>query len=193
VVGLASEGGRQAMRVSPFVSVSLILAVAIAPIVAEDSKPPKPGPEVAQLAAFLGTWKGKADVKESPYGPAGKMSWTETCDWFEGGFQLVCKSNADTPRGKLQGMSILSWDPDAASYLYHNIDNAGGSNIAEGSVTSGGTWTFGSERAMGKQVVRSRYIIQHPTPTTMKYTFEMQRETGGWTLVSEGSSEKKTK
>ncbi len=179
------------MRVSPFVvPVSLTLAVAIAPIVAEDAKPSKPGPEVAKLGAFVGTWKGKADVKESPFGPAGKMTWTETCDWFEGGFHLVCKSTADTPQGKTQSMSTLSWDPEAAAYQYHSIDSGGGSHLAEGSVTSGGRWTFGNERAMGRQVIRSRYTINHPTPTTTKFTFEFQRETGGWTLVSEGSSEK---
>ena len=175
------------MRVSPLV---IVLAVSIAPVLAEDPAPPKPGPEAAKLAAFVGTWKGKADVKESPFGPAGKMTWTETCDWFEGRYQLVCKSTADTPRGKLVSMSTLGWDPEAAAYLYHSIDSGGGSQLAEGSVTSGGQWTFGSERAMGEQVIRSRYTIDHPTPTTMKFTFEMQRTSGGWTLVTEGSSEK---
>jgi hypothetical protein len=180
------------MRSSALIASLCIGVLALGPILAQDAAPtpPKPGPEVAKLSTFLGTWNGTADVKASPFGPAGKMTWSETCDWFEGGFQVVCKSTADTPQGKRQSMSILSWDPDAAAYEYHSIDSGGTSHMAEGSVTSGGTWTFGSESSMQKQIVRSRYTLRNPTPTTKTFTFEMQRERGGWVVVSEGSMEK---
>jgi uncharacterized protein DUF1579 len=180
------------MRSSALIASLSIGVLSIAAALAQDAAPapPKPGPEVAKLSTFLGTWKGKADVKASPFGPAGKMTWTETCDWFEGGFQVVCKSTAETPQGKRQSMSILRWDTEADAYEYFSIDSGGASHMAEGSVTSGGTWTFGSESMMEKQIVRSRYTLRNPSPTTKTFTFEIQREHGGWTVVSEGSSEK---
>ncbi len=172
---------------------SSILAAGIAAAQTPDKPatpgPPKPGPEHARLATFLGTWKGQADVKEGPMGPGGKLTWTETCDWFDGGFQLVCKSSGIFPSGKRSGMSIFGYDPESGAYTHFNIDSTGGFDIAVGSVSEEG-WVFGSERPVGDDIVRARYMVQEVTPTSKKFTFEMQKEGGAWTLVMSGSSEK---
>jgi hypothetical protein len=41
---------------------------------------PKPGPEIQKLAYYLGTWKGEGETKGGPFGPAGKLSSTTTCE-----------------------------------------------------------------------------------------------------------------
>src|SRR5262245_9252036 len=71
------------------------------------SGPPKPGPEHQKLARFVGTWNGKAEMKPGPFGPGGPMTWTETCDWFEGGFSVVCKSDGKGPMGAIKGLGII--------------------------------------------------------------------------------------
>jgi len=164
-----------------------VLVVGVA--AAQAPQASKPGPEHAKLAAFAGAWKGQGDVKSSPLGPAGTLTWTETCERFDGGFYLVCKSSGEGPGGKKQGLSILGWNAETASYTFYGIDSTGWFDFAEGSV-SDDTWTWGSERAMGGDIVRSRYTLRQPTPTSTKFTFEMQREGGGWSLVMEGGSEK---
>jgi hypothetical protein len=47
----------------------------------------QPSPEHMKLGVFVGTWKDEAEMKPGPFGPGGKLSLTETCEWFTGGFQ----------------------------------------------------------------------------------------------------------
>src|ERR1043166_6785634 len=61
---------------------------------------PKPEPEIQKLAYYLGAWKGEGETKGGPFGPAGKLSSTITCDWFAGGFDLVCRGEENGPTGK---------------------------------------------------------------------------------------------
>jgi len=178
------------MRNARFVPFALVaLAVTVSSVPAQTPSPPKPGPEVAKLGVFIGKWKGEADVKASSMGPAGKMTWTETCEWLEGGFHVVCRSSGEGPTGKMQGLAILGWDAGTGSYTHYGVDSTGWSDLAEGSVADD-TWTFGSERVVGDDIVRSRYVARRASPTSFTFTFEMQREGGSWTLVMSGKNDK---
>ncbi|MGH9368106.1 MAG: hypothetical protein ACRD3M_10580, partial [Thermoanaerobaculia bacterium] len=82
---------------------------ASAALAAQQTEAPKPGPEVTKLEVFAGKWKGESDMKPGPWGPGGKMTSEDTCSWFEGGFQLVCRGNASGAMGKLKGQFVLGW------------------------------------------------------------------------------------
>src|SRR6266550_7195426 len=56
-------------------------------------------PEVQRLAYYLGTWRGEGETKAGPFGPAGKLSSTTTCDWFAGGFISCVEARREGPRG----------------------------------------------------------------------------------------------
>src|SRR2546422_11098218 len=60
-----------------------------------------------KLAYFLGRWSETVDMKPGPMGPGGKMTATSTCEWFSGGFYLVCRSEGRGPTGPQQGLGIL--------------------------------------------------------------------------------------
>ena len=45
---------------------------------------PQPRPEHKKLGAFLSTWKDEAEMKPGPLGGGGRMSLTQTCEWFTG-------------------------------------------------------------------------------------------------------------
>ena len=55
----------------------------------------------------LGSWRGEGETKGGPFGPAGKLSSTSTCEWFAGGFRLVCRGEETGPTGKRAGASIV--------------------------------------------------------------------------------------
>ena len=74
------------------VSAGLSVATAAAQAQEKKMEMPKPGPEQQKLAYFIGTWKSAADIKENPMMPSGKMTSTDACDWFHGGFFVVCHS-----------------------------------------------------------------------------------------------------
>ena len=52
---------------------------------------PKPGPEQKRIGYFAGQWTFQGEAKPSPWAPEARSPRTETCEWFAGGFQLVCK------------------------------------------------------------------------------------------------------
>ena len=74
-------------------------------------------PEVQRLAYYLGTWRGEGETKSGPFGPAGKLSSTITCDWFAGGFHLVCRGEEKGPTGKRTFLNILAYDEKAIAEL----------------------------------------------------------------------------
>lgn len=78
----------------------LLIVAHAASVPAATAQQPKPGPEVQRLGYYLGSWRGEGETKGGPFGPAGKLSSTTTCEWFAGGFQLVCRGEERGPTGK---------------------------------------------------------------------------------------------
>lgn len=94
-------------------------------------KKPEPGPEQKKLAYFAGTWKSEADMKANPFGPAGKMTGTDTCEWFAGGFHVVCRSTGKGPMGPLKGLGIIGYNAEEKVYTYYGIDNMGMGSLSK--------------------------------------------------------------
>ena len=67
-------------------------------IVAAQATPPKPSAEHKRLERMVGQWNYQGEAKASPLGPAGKISASETCEWTQGGFGVVCRSKGTGPR-----------------------------------------------------------------------------------------------
>ena len=77
-----------------FAALPLVVGVSfflgISTILAQDAGGPlSPGPEHEKLAFFLGKWTSEGDMKPSPYGPGGKFTFTQDCDWLSGKFALL--------------------------------------------------------------------------------------------------------
>ena len=150
---------------------------------------PKPGPEYQALAFFEGTWRFEGDVKESPLGPAGKVSTTETCEWVEGGFALVCRSEGTNPMGSTSALAISSYDAAQKAYTYYGVEANMPPFMAIGH-REGKVWNYTTESTMGDMTVMTRVTIAETSPTS--YSFEMETSTDGtsWTRVVEGTSTK---
>jgi len=151
---------------------------------------PKPGPEVQRLAVFEGKWSCETDMKPSPFGPGGKMTSTDDCSWFDGGFQLVCKSTSKGPMGEMKGMYVLTWNPEEKKYVYFGFDSTGMSGSARGTA-SGKVWTWKGEDKKGGKVIHSRYTITEASPTSYTFKWETSEDGKSWSTVAEGTSTKK--
>ena len=93
--------------------VGVVLLAAQAPLAfGQEPTPgqPKAGPEIAKLAYYLGSWRGEGEAKARPFGPGGKLSSTTTCEWFDGGFHLVCRGEEQGPTGKRTFLNIRAYD-----------------------------------------------------------------------------------
>jgi hypothetical protein len=152
---------------------------------------PKPGPEHQRLAYFVGKWTVAGEMKASPMGPGGKITSTDTCDWFDGRFAVVCHSVGTTPMGASKSIGILSYSPEEKVYTYYGVDNSNMtmSSVPRGTV-QGNTWTYTDESMMGGQKVKSRVTIKELSPTAYTFTMELQGPDGKWAPMMESKSTK---
>ena len=80
-------------------ALSLGLAAAAGVALAQAPEAPKPGPEHKALQYFVGKWTSEGELKPGPFGPGGKMTSQDTCEWFAGGFHVVCRGTGKMPSG----------------------------------------------------------------------------------------------
>jgi hypothetical protein len=175
------------MSVRRYALVALLSGVAVPALGAQTmAAPPKPGPEHQKLAYFAGRWRSEGEMKPGPMGPGGKMTGTSTCEWFKGGFHLVCRSDGTGPGGAMQGLGILGYSSERKRYTYYGIDNSGMGDPSYGELV-GATWNWEGESLMGGQTVKGRYIIKQGSADSYSWTWEVSMAGGPWTLVGQGT------
>ena len=151
---------------------------------------PKPGPEVKKLSYFVGTWKNEGDMKENPFGmPSGKFAGTDKCEWFTGGYHVVCHSTGKGPMGSVHGLGILSYKQEDKVYTYYGIDNMGFAEESKGKV-DGNNWVYTADEKMGGKTFHGRYTITIASPDSYSYKYETSEDGQKWNLVMEGKATK---
>ncbi|MGI8785996.1 MAG: DUF1579 family protein [Acidobacteriota bacterium] len=168
------------------IAVLLVFVVALSGLLAQEM--PKPGPEHKRLGYFIGTWNVEADMKPSPFGPAGKFTATDRVEWLAGGFFAVLHSEMTTPMGPMFGLAVFSYNAEEKVYRYHAFNSMGMFEDSRGTV-SGGTWNWTSEGKVGAKLIKSRFTLKEVSPTS--YTYYWATEDGNkWTTIMEGKATK---
>ena len=157
-------------------------ALGIAPVAAAPG--PAPSPEARRLEVMVGEWETRAEIKPGPLGPAGTVTIRETCEWFEGGHAVVCRSEGNGPMGAFKATALAHWDASARRYRYAAIDSLGMAEHAEGTV-DGDTWTWTSRTIVDGRPVDSRWVVKVEGPDT-RTTAWATRGAGDWLTLSEG-------
>jgi len=151
---------------------------------------PKPGPEVKKLGYFVGSWKSEADIKENAMGmPTGKMTETAKCEWFHGGYSVVCHSTGTSPMGTMHALGILGYGMEDKKYTYYGVDNSGHSELAMGS-NDGKTWTYTGDEKMGGKTIHGRYTMVEESPTAYTFKYETSEDGQKWNTMMEGKATK---
>ena len=152
---------------------------------------PKPGPEHQKLAYFVGNWTSEGEMKPGPFGPGGKITGKDTCEWFEGKFSVICRSEGKSPMGPMRSIGILSYSPEEKVYTYYGTDNSGMvmTSVAKGTV-KGDTWIYTDEGMMGGQKMKSRVTIKEVSPTVQTFVMEIQGADGKWVPMMESKGTK---
>jgi hypothetical protein len=168
-----------------------IVAVGLGAI-AQAPQKATPGPEHQRLGYFVGTWTSEGEMKPGPMGPGGKMTSRDVCEWFEGRFAVICRSEGKGPTGPSKGLGILSYSQEEKVYIYYGTDSTGTmtmTSVPKGTV-KGDTWTYNDEGMMGGQKVKSRVTIKELSPTSSTFKMEMQGADGKWTTLMESKQTK---
>lgn len=152
---------------------------------------PQPSPEHKRLGYFVGKWNAEGEMKPGPMGAGGKMKSSDTCEWFEGQFSVICRYEGTGPMGPSKGIGILGYNTEEKVYTYYGVDN---SNMTMASVPKGtlrgDTWTYNDEGTMGGQKYKSRVTIKELSPTEYTFRMEMQGPDGKWAPMMESKNTK---
>jgi hypothetical protein len=174
-----------------FAAFAVVSVAGVSSAAAQAQQPPKPGPEHARLGYFVGKWTAEGEMKPGPMGPGGKTTSTDTCEWFEGRFSVICRYDGTGPMGPSKGIGILSYSPEEKVYTYYGVDNSSMTmaSVPKGTVR-GDTWTYTDEGTMGGKKVKSRVIIKELSPTAYTFMMEMQGPDGKWIPAMESRNTK---
>jgi Protein of unknown function (DUF1579) len=167
------------------------LSLAVAPAAFAQGAAPAPGPEHKKLGFFVGKWNVEGELKAGPMGPGGKYTASDTCEWFEGGFSVICRSEGKMPTGPAKSIGILSYSSEEKVYTYYGTDNSGMTmaSVPKGTRT-GDTWTYNDEGLMGGQKVKSRVVIKEVSPKEYTFRMEFAGPDGKWMPVMEAKNTK---
>lgn len=149
---------------------------------------PSPGHET--LGMWVGQWKGKGILEESPMGPGGPMEWTEDCDWFGGAkYNVICKSEGTGPMGDTKGLGISGYNPATDEYTHFGIDTSGWTGHSTGT-RDGNVFQFTSTETMEGETFYSRFTMDMENPNKMLFSWETSPDGENWTKLMDGVSEK---
>jgi hypothetical protein len=170
--------------------VSAVVAVLFGTAIVVAQTPPlKPGPEHKRMERMLGQWSYQGEAKASPLGPAGKITGSETCEWFQGGFGVVCRTKGTGPKGPMTSMSVMSYDAARKAYTYYAISSLGDNIFVRGNI-SGNVWTFEDTMQAEGQTMKVRATVTEESPTVSVFKLEVGPADGQMMVVEEGRSTK---
>jgi hypothetical protein len=168
-----------------------VVLPAVGALALASGEAPKPGPEHKKLGYFVGKWTAEGETKPNPFMPGGKFTNNDSCEWFDGGFAVICRSQGKGPMGPTKGLGIMGYNAEESVYTYYGVDNSPMvmASVPKGTV-QGDTWVYDDEAKMGGKTVKSRYTIREISPKSYSFKWEVQGDDGAWQAVMEGKSTK---
>jgi trehalose utilization protein len=105
------------------------------------------------------------------------------CDWFEGGFALVCNDTYTTGRGS--DMHIFGYDPQGKTYTWYSVMPTGAATRVLTLMNDGDRWVADWEATyQGKPASYHREWLEE-SPTVLRYRFTRSVDGGAPILISE--------
>jgi hypothetical protein len=169
--------------------VSGVVAVLLGVASVAAQEPGKPGPEHKRLERMVGRWNYVGEAKASPLGPGGKITASETCEWFQGGFGVVCRAKGTGPKGPMTNMGVMSYDPARKTYTYYAISSQGDNFFVRGNI-NGNVWVFEDTIQAEGQTMNIRATVTEESPTVSVFKLEVGAAGGQMMVVEEGKSTK---
>ncbi|MEW6337225.1 MAG: DUF1579 family protein [Acidobacteriota bacterium] len=160
----------QSLRVAFLLSVAAGVALAQAP-------GPQPGEEHRKLMSLAGTWKGDGDLYATPLSAAGKLTLTNACTVYPGGYNLVCDLTGTFAGQPYRELQVLGYDQEARRYTWYDIDSTGINSLGYGSFENS-TWTFVFNLKADGTPVQLKIMLTLLSATTAKAAAEVSVDGG---------------
>ena len=99
------------------------------------------------------------------------MKATTTCEWFEGHFQAICRSDVTSPEGSSKELEVLAYDATNAAYTRYSIGSFGESAFATGKL-EGKTWRWHGEPPTKGE--KTQYDFSWTETSSDSYTLQVE-------------------
>ena len=167
----------------------VVMCVFAGAILAQEvPKTPEPRPEEKRLAYFVGRWTREGEMKQSPFGPAGKFSTADHNYWLPGHFFLVLRSAGKGPIGPINELTVMGYSAEEKAYTYDTFENTGEHEVSKGTV-QGDTWTWTSQFEVQGKTIKARFMIQEVSPKMYTFKYDFSTDGGStWTNTAEGEA-----
>jgi hypothetical protein len=174
------------MRIVVSGVVGIVLGTAL---LMAQTPPAKPGPEHKRIERMVGQWTYEGEAKASPLGPAGKITASETCELFQGGFAVVCRSKGTGPKGPATSLGVMGYDTDKKMYTYYSVSSMGDNMFVRGHL-KGNVWTFEDTAEVEGKMMKFRATVTEDSPTASTFKLEAGPADGQMMIIEEGKSKK---
>jgi hypothetical protein len=168
------------MKRAPIVATTALLVAAAA----GQAQEAKPGPKHQKLAFWIGEWTIEAEAKPNPLFPEGPYNATMTAEWFEGGFQVLCRYNWTGALGPYAELNIMGYDQVNGEYFNYAIDGLGGNMVFTGPAEDN-VFTYLAEFEAEGTHVAFRWTVTDTSPGVVTWTSELSIDGGPWILAGE--------
>jgi hypothetical protein len=158
---------------------------------AQPQGPPKPAPEMSQMAYFEGNWTCSGKMIDSPMGPGGPTKSTVNARRDLDGFFVTGVVKGTMPNmPPIEGRFHMTYDTGLKQFVMLWIDNMGAwaQNTSPG--WKGDTLVYEGDGHMGGQTMKGRDTFTKSGPTSMKRVSEMEMN-GKWMPMGEETCTKK--
>ncbi len=153
---------------------------------------PTPGPEVARLGYFVGSWFTEGKILPGSWGEGGDFSWTENTEWMPGGFFVIGRWHFNMPQhlgGNGEEIFVMGWDDEQQVYTFDAFTSQGHHQVSRGELW-GSTWIWTSSRRQGANSVRQKYTIETESDKSYRVKFEICEDGVTWLPFMEGRARK---
>jgi hypothetical protein len=149
--------------------------------------PPQPGPEHKRLEFFVGTWNIEGEMPPSSFGAGGKYTAVQTCEWFEGRFHVLCRSDVKSPDGNEKELEVLGYSASEGTYTRYNIGSSGNGAFATGKL-NGKTWDWRGDAKVQGKITQFHFPWTEISDDSYTFTVESSAKGSPTTILAKGKA-----
>jgi ketosteroid isomerase-like protein len=141
--------------------------------------------DVKKLSDIVGRWQIDGKFQMDPKNPEGAVVLALDCQWFAGGFQVVCLYSGTIAGAPLQETSTYSYNATTKSHEIYNVQSLGAT--VPGKVTiQPGMWTHVFDTRADGKPAKQRLTLTNMSPDGGDWKEEISVAGGAWMSIGGG-------
>ena len=157
------------------------------------TKPAEGNAEITALAPMIGQWAVEGTVVIDAKGTLMPMKAKQGCDWFAGGYGVVCRNNSmvgEMP--PVESVSMMFYDTGRKAYVNAALGSAKDSTGTATLDIKPGSFVFASEFLLEGKRAKDRMTLSNMTAEGGTWKYELSLGGGPYTPAGEGKYRKAT-